>query len=136
MRGRRLLLCSKRPFIFRHGSGGHKQGIVGVLSWPAHFLDTAMRRSRLVPPMLLVLALVSLPVAARTSPLAAANGDSGDTTEVPAVDADADQPQAAKPAAKRTGAPAAGKPRPGARGEESLQVRGPRWHRFLPGMFR
>lgn len=95
-----------------------------------------MRRSRLVPPMLLVLALVSLPVAARTSPLAAANGDAGECPEVPAADADADPAPATKPVVKRSGAPAAGKARPSARSGDSLQVRGPRWHRFLPGMFR
>lgn len=95
-----------------------------------------MRTSRFVSPMLLVLALASLPVAARTSPLASANGDSGECTEVPAADADADPAPSTKPVAKRTSAPSAGKARPTARGGDSLQVRGPRWHRFLPGMFR
>ena len=95
-----------------------------------------MRTSRFVSPMLLVLAFASLPVAAWTSPLANANGDSGECAEVAAADADADPAPATKPVAKRTSAPAAGKARPTARGGDSLQVRGPRWHRFLPGMFR
>lgn len=112
-------------------------GIVDVLFGPSLFLDAAMRRSRLVLPTLLALAIVSLPVAARTAPLASANGDSSDCTDVPAVDADNDPAPANKPAAKRaSAAPATGKPRPSARSGDTLQVRGPRWHRFLPGMFR
>lgn len=112
-------------------------GIVDVLFGPSLFLDAAMRRSRLVLPTLLALAIVSLPVAARTAPLASANGETSECPDVAATDADNDPVPANKPAAKRgSAAPAAGKPRPSARGGDTLQVRGPRWHRFLPGMFR
>lgn len=133
----RLLRRSKPAFMFWQAPGGHMHGIVDVLSGPSLFLDATMRRSRFVLPALLVLAFVSLPVAARTAPLASANGETSECPDVPAADADNDPAPANKAAAKRAGgAPATGKPRPSARSGDPLQVRGPRWHRFLPGMFR
>ena len=95
-----------------------------------------MRRYRLVPFTLLLLALVSTPVAARTATLLNANEDA---SECPDLSADLSGEQAdpaAKPAASKTGTAPAGKARPVVRGNGTAPVRAPRWHRFIPGMFR
>lgn len=97
-----------------------------------------MRRSRLVLFTTLALALASLPVAARTSPLLSANEDAAECPDIVAATDDAQTTPATKPAAaaKRSAAPAANKAPPATRGNGTPPVRAPRWHRFLPGMFR
>lgn len=80
----------------------------------------------------LLLLCASLPLAARDLRQMGANGDGGSCPEALAAD------EAATPvrgAAKRDGANAAGD-RPAVRGGDSQGVRPPRWHSFLPGMFR
>ena len=95
-----------------------------------------MRRSRFVPYTLLLLTLVSLPVAARTSPLLSASEDVAVCPENGAT-IDDQAAVANKPAsAKRGAAPSTTKARPGARGGDTAPGRAPRWHRFLPGMYR
>jgi hypothetical protein len=95
-----------------------------------------MRRTRPALIAFFILALASLPVAARTAQLSSANGESADTADLGPSDEQAGL--AAKPAAgKRTAAPGAAKnAAPAARGNGTAPVRAPRWHRFLPGMFR
>lgn len=97
-----------------------------------------MRRSRLVLFTTLALALASLPVAARTSPLMSANENAAECPDIVAATDDAQAPVAVKQAAaKRNNAvPAASKTPPATRGNGTPPVRAPRWHRFLPGMFR
>ncbi len=95
-----------------------------------------MRRSRLVLFTTLSLALASLPVAARTSPLSSANGDSAECPDIVAATDDAGTTPAIKPAAAKRSAPATNKTPPAARSNGTPPVRAPRWHRFLPGMFR
>jgi hypothetical protein len=80
---------------------------------------------------LLVLALVSLPAAARTSALS--TGPNCPDTEL-ADNNPAEAAEAPKPAAKRS-APA-NKPDKPATGRAGTQSRTVRWHRFLPGMYR
>ncbi|MEQ1514192.1 MAG: hypothetical protein ABL934_16140 [Lysobacteraceae bacterium] len=98
-----------------------------------------MRRSRFLAFALLLLAMVSLPVAARTSPLSNVGED---TASCPDADAGAAaDEQEADPASKstvtkRTAAPAATKTHPTVRGNGVTPGRAPRWHRFLPGMYR
>jgi hypothetical protein len=98
-------------------------------------MDTVMRRSRFLPFTLLLLALASLPAAARTSPLSNAGED---VASCPDTCADGDQVDPAnKPTTtKRTTAPATTKARPAVRGNDATPGRAPRWHRFLPGMYR
>ncbi len=93
-----------------------------------------MRRYRLVPFTLVLLALVSLPVAARTSPLL--NADAAVCPDVVVVADDPASQGSKSAAAKRNIAPAASKSRPAVRGNDTTPGRAPRWHRFLPGMFR
>lgn len=97
-----------------------------------------MRRSRLVLFTTLSLALASLPVAARTSPLSSANGDAAECPDIVAATDDAETAPAIKPAAAKrsSAAPATSKTPPATRGNGTQPVRAPRWHRFLPGMFR
>jgi hypothetical protein len=101
-----------------------------------------MRSTRSVPLTVLVFTMLglalSLPALARTSPQMSANGDTADCPDITAADEHADEAAPApKPAAAmRSGAPAAAKPRPAGRGNAPTPVRGTRWHRFLPGMFR
>jgi hypothetical protein len=100
-----------------------------------------MRRARLAPSAVFAIALIglslSLPAAARTGML---NSDPADECPDVAAAVDPDQAgaaQQAKPAAAKPGtAPAQNKARPAARGNGSAPARGPRWHRFLPGMIR
>lgn len=95
-----------------------------------------MRRSRLVPLTLLLLALVSMPVAARTTTLLNTNEDASECPDLSAEVSGGQADTAAKPAAAKAGAPTAGKARPVVRGSGTSPVRAPRWHRFIPGMFR
>ena len=95
-----------------------------------------MRRYRLVPLTLLLLALVSLPVAARTSPLLNAGEDVAICPDVVVVADDPTDAGSKSAAAKRSIVPAASKSRPAVRGNDTTPGRAPRWHRFLPGMFR
>ncbi len=96
-----------------------------------------MRRSRLVLFTTLAFALATLPVAARTSPLSSPNGDAAECPDIVAATDDAQATPATKSAAaKRGAAPAANKAPPATRGNGTPPVRAPRWHRFLPGMFR
>jgi hypothetical protein len=95
-----------------------------------------MRRSRLVPFTLLLLALVSMPVAARTSTLLNSNEEASECPDLSAEVSGEQADMAAKPATKAGSAPAAGKARPAVRGNGTAPVRAPRWHRFIPGMFR
>ncbi len=95
-----------------------------------------MRRSRFLPFTLLLLALVSLPVAARTSPLSNVGEDVASCPDTGAADDDQADPANKSTATKRTAAPAATKVRPAVRGNDTVPGRTPRWHRFLPGMYR
>lgn len=103
-----------------------------------------MRRSRQAPFMLSALVLIglsiSLPAAARTAAMMGANGEAVECPDVAGADDDqvADPQRGAKPAAaKRGAAPTPTKARPADRDPNATApVRGPRWHRFLPGMFR
>ncbi len=98
-----------------------------------------MRRSSIVLFTTFALALASLPVAARTSPLLSADDVAAECPDIVAATDDAQATPANKPAAAKRGvAPAANKARPASRGNGNgtAPVRAPRWHRFLPGMFR
>jgi hypothetical protein len=96
-----------------------------------------MRRYRFVPLTLLLITLVSMPVAARTTTLLNASDDTSECPDLSAEVAGGQADTAAKPAAAKAGAvPAAGKSRPAVRGNGTAPVRAPRWHRFIPGMFR
>ena len=100
-----------------------------------------MRRNRLIPLSMLALALVSLPVLARTSPLMAANADQCGCPDADAapVTEQVDSTTAKPAAAKRSAAPTAAKARqatPYRNAEPTPPRAAPRWHRFLPGMFR
>ena len=99
-------------------------------------MDAAMRRFRLVPVTLLLLALVSLQVAARTSPLLNAGEDALVCPDGVVSADDPTDPESKSAAAKRSIAPAATKSRPAVRGNDTTPGRAPRWHRLLPGMFR
>lgn len=94
-----------------------------------------MRRSHFVM-FTLLLALVSLPVAARTSPLSSASDDAANCADIGAAADDQSDPASKPAAAKRTAAPAATKAHPAVRGSDTTSGRAPRWHRFLPGMYR
>jgi hypothetical protein len=99
-------------------------------------MDIVMRRSRFLPFTLLLVALVSLPVAARTSPLSNAGEDIASCPDTGAAEDDQADPANKSNATKRTAAPAATKARPAVRGNDTTPGRAPRWHRFLPGMYR
>ncbi|TWI14340.1 hypothetical protein [Aerolutibacter ruishenii] len=78
--------------------------------------------------LLLLLALASATVAARDMKHADANGACGgqDGERSAAAEANARNPAAAKPS----------KPRPSVHGDAPSRLQSPRWHSFLPGMFR
>ena len=95
-----------------------------------------MRHSRSAPLALLLLALVSLPVAARTSSLSGASEDAAICPDPGASADDHADPANKSAAAKRAAAPAAAKTHPAVRGNDAVPGRAPRWHRFLPGMYR
>ena len=93
-----------------------------------------MRRSRFLPFTFLLLALVSLPVAARTSSLSSANEDVASCPDAGAATDDQTDPANKSARVKRSSAPATTKPQ--VRGNDATPARAPRWHRFLPGMYR
>jgi len=95
-----------------------------------------MRRSCIIPFTLLLLALVSFQVAARTSPLSNAGEDAVGCSDAGATDDQQADPANKSTAIKRAAAPAATKARPAVRGSDTTPGRAPRWHRFLPGMYR
>ncbi|WP_187775708.1 hypothetical protein [Luteimonas suaedae] len=85
--------------------------------------------------LLLLLCSASLPLLAREVRQAGANGDGGcPTSTVPEEDAGTSVPRGERPG---TTAPAAKERATGAAGGSTENsVRPPRWHSFLPGMFR
>lgn len=98
-----------------------------------------MRTARSVLPAFFALALLGAPALSLAAPLAAANGESAGCPDPVAGDVDADGVPPQKPAAaKRGGARDAGKPRQATpyRSGDAPSRGAPRWHRFLPGMFR
>lgn len=100
-----------------------------------------MRRSRHALSVLVLIGLsISLPAVARTGAMMNANSDAAECPDVAAAVDDEATGGATAPkpaAAKRGAAPAQNRARPGARDANAgAPVRGPRWHRFLPGMFR
>ena len=84
----------------------------------------------------LLLLFVSATASAREARLEGANGDGGGCPEIAAAVAEA---EGSSPVKQRATAPTtrakATKPA-GARASESQRVQAPRWHSFLPGMFR
>lgn len=92
---------------------------------------------RVVLPLLLIVC-ASLPVAAREVRLQDANGESGTCPEAAAEAAAAAEAQGTpvRATTKRTAAQPKGKTPPAARGNDVSGGRAPRWHSFLPGMFR
>jgi hypothetical protein len=99
-------------------------------------MDTVMRRSRFAPFALLLLALISLPVAARTSTLSNASEDTATCPDAGTAADDPADPANKSTTTKRAATPAATKAHPAARGSDAVPGRAPRWHRFLPGMYR
>lgn len=95
-----------------------------------------MRRSRFLPFALLLLVLVSLPVAARTSPLSSASEDVTGTSDVGSAAEEQAEPTNKATVAKRSTVPATAKTHPAVRGNDPAPTRAQRWHRFLPGMYR
>lgn len=98
-----------------------------------------MRTVRSALPAFLSLALLGMPALSLAAPLAAASGENAGCPDPVAGDVDADGVPPQKPtAAKRGAARDASKPRqttPYRSGD--VPSRGaPRWHRFLPGMYR
>jgi hypothetical protein len=90
----------------------------------------------------LLLMCASFQLAAREIRMASANGDGGGTCQDEALGRDGDASAAAVPAAKparhvvkpvKARAPVAGR---GGGGDNLGDIRPPRWHSFLPGMFR
>jgi len=81
----------------------------------------------------LMLSCVVLPVAARDVQMLSPNGGGGDC---PIVQDDETETDNGKVAGKRAGSAAKAKA-PARRGADTeAAVRPPRWHSFLPGMFR
>jgi hypothetical protein len=99
-------------------------------------MDAVMRRSHFLMFALLLLTLVSLPVAARTSPMLSAGEDIASSADIGPPADDQAGLASKSTAAKRTSAPPATKTPPAARGNDTAPARAPRWHRFLPGMYR
>lgn len=99
-----------------------------------------MRRSRsdlsAISLLVLPFVLACMPVAARTSPLHSPGDVAAECPEVAAEPGEQLDPIAKAIAAKRGTAPAAAKSRPATRGADAPPVRAPRWHRFIPGMYR
>ena len=103
-----------------------------------------MRRSRnalfTLSALVLIGLSISLPAVARTGAMMNANSDAAECPDVVAAvdDEAAGGATVSKPgAAKRGAAPTQTRARPGTRDANAgAAVRGPRWHRFLPGMFR
>jgi hypothetical protein len=98
-----------------------------------------MRTARSALPAFLSLALLGVPALSLAAPLAAANGEAAGCPDPVAGDVDADGVPPQKPAAAKRGAPRdAGKPRQATpyRSGDTPSRSAPRWHRFLPGMYR
>jgi hypothetical protein len=98
-----------------------------------------MRTVRSALPAFLSLALLGVPALSLAAPLAAANGEAAGCPDPVAEDVDADGVPPQKPtAAKRGAARDAGKPRQTTpyRSGDAPSRGAPRWHRFLPGMYR
>lgn len=89
---------------------------------------------RLLP--LLLLLLASLPVAARDVKMSGANGDGGTCPDQ--LTASIDEAAVARATRRATGTilPRAEKPAASRGADSETAVRPPRWHSFLPGMFR
>ncbi len=96
-----------------------------------------MRRIHALSFALLALSLSCTPVLARTAPLPATIED--DATDCPDA-AGGDATVASKPTNKRSAPPATTRSKPGAPAQRGNggggAARAPRWHRFIPGMFR
>lgn len=96
-----------------------------------------MRRIHVLSFALLALSLSCTPVLARTAPLPTTIED--DATDCPDATG-GDATVATKPTAKRTAPPATTRSKPttapAQRGNGGGAARAPRWHRFIPGMFR
>lgn len=87
-------------------------------------------------PLFLLLLCASATASAREARLLGADGNGGSCPEIAAAVAEAEastKPRAAAEANASRGKTA--KP-PGARGSDGQRVQTPRWHSFLPGMFR
>ena len=86
----------------------------------------------------LLLVCLSVPAAARDIPLQGANGDGGRCPEVAEAASDASGVSSKAHASSPAQSPRAKAAKPvSARGEgNSPRVSAPRWHSFLPGMFR
>lgn len=98
-----------------------------------------MRVQSFALPVLFALMLISLPAAARTVSLQDPDGTEA-ACPYDKTPAEADEEAAGeKPVANKRGmrtSPVKSKPAPPSRGNQTTPVRNPRWHRFLPGMFR
>lgn len=98
-----------------------------------------MRTARPAFPLLIALALLGAPAQSQAAPLASVNSEQAECPEqgADAVDAEA-APQQKSAAAKRGAARDAGKSRQTTpyRSGDAPSRGAPRWHRFLPGMFR
>lgn len=90
--------------------------------------------SRFAPCLLLL--CLSATTSARETRLFGADGNGGSCPEIAAAEAEADTPST-KPrtAAANASRGKAAKPS-GARGGDAQRMQAPRWHSFLPGMFR
>ena len=90
--------------------------------------------------LFLLLLCASASVAARDVRMQGANGDGGHCPEIAAAVAEAEAP-ASKPVRSTTSTTKPSKPAkstPAARGDSDggTRIQPPRWHSFLPGMFR
>lgn len=98
-----------------------------------------MRTARSALSAFLSLALLGVPALSLAAPLAAANGEAVGCPDPVAEELDADGVPPQKPtAAKRGAARDTGKPRQTTpyRSGDTPSRGAPRWHRFLPGMYR
>ncbi|MEZ0470846.1 hypothetical protein [Luteimonas salinilitoris] len=85
--------------------------------------------------LLLLLCSASLPLLAREVRQAGANGDGGcPTSTLAEEDAGTSAPRGERPGATTPAAKEGATGAPG--GNTENNVRAPRWHSFLPGMFR
>jgi hypothetical protein len=102
-------------------------------------MEAAMRTARPALPVLIAFALLGAPALSLAAPLASANGEQVGCPEQGAEAVDAETaPQQKSVAAKRGAARDAGKSRQTTpyRSGDAPSRGAPRWHRFLPGMFR
>lgn len=102
-------------------------------------MEAAMRTARPALPLLIAFALLGAPALSLAAPLASANGEQVGCPEQGAEAVDAENaPQQKSVAAKRGTARDTGKSRQTTpyRSGDTPSRGAPRWHRFLPGMFR